>query len=76
MTLPTLNEQVPNVCTLLRTKTAFGSFQGTDAPPWQAGASTTAVFWCLATMTTTGPDDRYCHPHECHEGRHCFHRDE
>ncbi len=75
--LPTLdNEEVPRVCNLLRTKTAFGSFTGTDAPPWQAGASTTAVFWCLATMTTAGPDDCYCHPQNCREGRGCFRGEE
>src|SRR5437868_1958520 len=54
--LPTIQPVVPVVCRLLRTKTAFGSFADTGAAPWQAGESTTAVFWCLATMQTAGPD--------------------
>jgi hypothetical protein len=72
MTLPTLNNSVPTVCKLLRTKTAFGSFAETAAPPWQTGESTTAAFWCLATMQSAGPDDFYAHPHQCHAGRSCF----
>ena len=60
----------PRVCRLLRTKTAFGT---TDAGhDWQAGGSTTAVYWCLGTMQTAGPDDGLAHPHDCHEGRRCF----
>ena len=66
-------EPVPVVCRLLRTKTAFGSFVG-GANPWQAGASTTAVYWCLRTMETAGPDDGYAHPHTCRAGRICYER--
>ncbi|HEX8523808.1 MAG TPA: hypothetical protein VF669_16245 [Tepidisphaeraceae bacterium] len=73
MTLPTMQEEtVPNVCKCLRTKTAFGSFSETGKPPWQSGESTTAVYWCLVTMSNAGPDDRFCHPHNCQEGRGCF----
>jgi len=58
------------VCTLLRTKTAFGTFDaGHD---WQSGNSTTAAYWCLATMLTSGPDDALAHAHTCRHGRRCF----
>ena len=42
-----------------------------DMEPWQSGESTTAVFWCLRTMETAGPDDAYCHPSTCQSGRAC-----
>jgi hypothetical protein len=61
----------PAVCRLLRTKHAFGTFRG-NLYSWQAGASTTAVYWCLNTMETAGPDDGYAHPHQCRAGRACF----
>jgi hypothetical protein len=61
----------PVVCRLLRTKHSFGSFSGGLAP-WQAGLSTTAVYWCLGTMETAGPDDGFAHPHRCVAGRACF----
>jgi hypothetical protein len=64
-------QERPIVCRLLRTKTAFGSFVG-NLHAWQTGASTTAVYWCLNTMESAGPDDVYAHPHLCREGRTCF----
>ena len=73
-TSTTLAEDVPvkpSVCRLLRTKHAFGTFVG-NLYSWQAGASTTAVYWCLSTMETAGPDDGYAHPHQCRRGRACF----
>jgi hypothetical protein len=63
------------VCRLLRTKTAFGTLMGT-LYSWESGRSTTAVYWCLRTMETAGPDDGYAHPHTCCEGRECYTRDE
>jgi hypothetical protein len=59
------------VCRRLRTKKAFGSFRG-NLYSWQSGSSTTAVYWCLRTMETVGPDDDYAHPHACLRGRGCF----
>lgn len=61
----------PVVCRLLRTKTAFGTYMG-NLYSWQSGNSTTAVYWCLQTMETAGPDDHYAHPHTCCAGRDCF----
>lgn len=61
----------PIVCRKLRAKVAFGSpHPGTR--DWRHGDSTTAVYWCLRTMETAGPDDGYAHPHCCQEGRTCF----
>lgn len=64
-------KDAPEVCRLLRTKTAFGTFVG-SLHSWRTGNSTTAVYWCLRTMETAGPDDGYAHPHNCREGRSCF----
>ena len=72
----------PKVCCLLRTKTAFGSYMtdaddtGDDAPSWQNGTSTTAVFWCLKTMDPCGPDDDIAHAKTCRPGRECFRSDD
>lgn len=60
----------PNVCQMLRTKTAFGTLVGGEA--WQFGGSSTAVYWCLKTMTTAGPDENFAHPHACCAGRECY----
>ena len=65
------SDATPVVCQFLRTKTAFGTFAG-SLYSWQTGKSTTAVYWCLRTMETAGPDDSYAHPHTCCEGRSCF----
>jgi len=79
MTLPLKQApatQVPAVCRLLRTKNAFANYAADELhSPWQAGESSTAVFWCLKTMTTCGPDDRYAHPTTCRAGRPCYRED-
>jgi hypothetical protein len=70
----TLPHALPVVCRMLRTKTFFGTYTsvGGDDGDWRAGDSSTAVYWCLDTMETAGPDDRLAHPHECCGGRQCF----
>ena len=67
----------PVVCRLLRTKTAFGTLVGdrSNPAPWQAGVSTTAVYWCLGTMASAGPDESLAHPHACCGSRSCFQAD-
>jgi hypothetical protein len=73
MTLPIhRSSQVPKVCRMLRTKMAFGFCEGDDVEPWETGASTTAVYWCLNTMQTAGPDEQLAHAEECREGRACY----
>jgi hypothetical protein len=62
-------EQTVPVCRRLRTKTAFGN--STGYTPWQTGSST-AAYWCLDTMSSSGPDDALVHPGCCKEGRGCF----
>ena len=71
--LETLDTHARPVCRMLRTKTAFGSYEleGGDSP-WQAGESSTAVYWCLCTMDTSGPDNHFAHPQHCATGRACF----
>ncbi|HEX7958751.1 MAG TPA: hypothetical protein VF493_02460 [Terriglobales bacterium] len=59
------------ICRRLRTKNSFGSYIG-HASFWEDGDSSTAVYWCLDTMGSAGPDDRFAHPHECKAGRECF----
>jgi hypothetical protein len=59
------------VCRKLRTKTSYGTFIG-SAHFWEEGASTTAVYWCLETMGSAGPDDHFAHAHNCRAGRACF----
>jgi hypothetical protein len=62
---------VPEVCRKLRTKTAFGTVEGL-AHDWREGASSTAVYWCLRTMETWGPDQRVAHARDCRAGRRCY----
>ncbi len=75
--LPTLGRQPPTVCRLLRTKTAFGGYvtEGEEMF-WQSGDSSTAVYWCLKTMETAGPDDAFAHPKDCCAGRSCYRPDD
>jgi hypothetical protein len=72
--LPTIPQQIPAVCKMLRTKNSFANLteNDADATPWQLGESTTAVFWCLKTMQHSGPDEDYAHPHTCLAGRTCY----
>jgi hypothetical protein len=70
---PPSESELPQVCHMLRTKNAFGNHVGYR--PWQKGESSTAVYWCLHTMGTVGPDDALVHPHTCCGDRHCFEHD-
>jgi hypothetical protein len=72
--LPQIPTDAPAVCRLLRTKKYFGDYSDSDIPPWHAGASTTAIFWCLETMQSVGPDDGLVHANSCRAdcGRLCF----
>jgi hypothetical protein len=88
--LPVATTPSPShVCTMLRTKTAFGSYMletddddsasaGGTGVGWRDGSSTTAAYWCLRTMETCGPDDSPAHGRTCRSdaGRRCFCADE
>lgn len=69
--LPLIREDVPVVCRMLRTKAAYGSTMS-DLPAWQRGETSTAAYWCLATMEAFGPDDGLVDAHSCRSGRECF----
>jgi hypothetical protein len=69
--LPVLDNSTTKVCRMLRTKTFFGTYTSTGED-WSTGDSPTAVYWCLQTMATAGPDDQLAHPHACRGGRGCY----
>jgi len=69
--LPIVTEAATPVCRMLRTKTFFGTYTSTGED-WETGDSTTAVYWCLQTMGTAGPDDQLAHPDTCRGGRGCY----
>lgn len=58
-------------CRMLRTKAYFGTYVSGDEG-WQEGDSSTATYWCLATMESAGPDEALAHPHQCRPERGCF----
>jgi len=70
---PVSSQEVPDVCRRLRSKGA-GVVYG-NAVGWDAGYVSTAVFWCLTTADSMGPDDGFVHPHVCVASRACFCRD-
>jgi len=77
ISLPTVKQEIPAVCRMLRTKNAFTNYgDDSEVAPWQLGESTTAAYWCLKTMQHAGPDDGYAHPHHCLAGRGCYHAPE
>jgi len=58
---------------MLRTKNYFADYDEADGyVPWEQGESATAVYWCLRTMQSAGPDDGFAHPGSCRAGRQCF----
>jgi hypothetical protein len=59
------------VCCHLRTKTAYGTLVG-GAHKWHEGRSSTAVYWCLATLGSAGPDQQLAHPRRCSRTRECY----
>ena len=69
--LPLVRDEVPVVCRFLRTKAAYGS-NISDESAWQRGETSTAPYWCLATMEAFGPDDGLVDAHSCRSGRGCF----
>ncbi len=61
---------VPAACRMLRAKGA-GVVYG-DRVPWKSGFHPNAVYWCLLTAESMGPDDGPVHPHACGVQRGCF----
>jgi hypothetical protein len=58
------------VCRAIRSKGA-GVVYGSRVQ-FEHGFHSSAVFWCLATAESVGPDDGVVHPHVCTTGRECF----
>ena len=58
------------VCRAIRSKGA-GVVYGSRVQ-FENGFYSNAVFWCLATAETVGPDDGFVHPHACTSERSCF----
>jgi hypothetical protein len=46
--------------------------QGFEAVDLENSASSTAVYWCVQTMTPVGPDDDQVIPDRCIPGRNCY----
>jgi len=74
MDLPQIETSRKTVCRMLRTKTYFSRYAHEDGGQhdWSSGESTTAAYWCLATMASVGPDDGFVHPSDCCDARVCF----
>jgi hypothetical protein len=58
------------VCQNLRSKGASVVYG--EPVKWDNGYFPNAVFWCLETAESVGPDDQFVHPHVCGTGRPCF----
>jgi hypothetical protein len=64
----------PGTCPLLRTKTMALNTDyrrpGQASDDW--AVSSTAIFWCVTTMSVMGPDDLDAHPEDCCKTRACY----
>lgn len=58
-------------CQSLRTKNPYGTTPQ-DAESWHAGIAAASSYWCLQTMTVSGPDEHYVHLARCVSGRACY----
>ena len=59
------------LCRYLRSKAAYGGYITEDLN-WDDDTSSTAIYWCLRTMSPCGPDDNFAHAKLCQAGRVCF----
>ncbi len=60
----------PHLCDYLRAKVMAGPHNDKRALLALATDST-AIFWCLLTMSPAGPDDGLAHADRCGPGRVC-----
>jgi hypothetical protein len=61
----------PLPCQCLRTKNPYGTTpQNPEA--WVAGIDTSSSYWCLRTLSPSGPDEHYVHLARCVPGRKCY----
>jgi hypothetical protein len=62
-------EQTPRLCKYLRAKTH--GIHGDPRALWAMRNESTAIYWCLLTMSPAGPDDGLVHACDCGEERVC-----
>lgn len=58
-------------CQCLRTKNAYGTIPQ-SADSWLPGMHASSSYWCLRTMSPSGPDEHYVHLARCVPGRSCY----
>ncbi len=58
-------------CKFLTTKKAYIPNQK-DPESWRTNQSTTGSYWCIKSMTATGPDGNLVAPEGCQDHRECF----
>jgi len=58
------------ICQYLRTKASYVPSIRTET--YLTESDSTAVYWCIKTMTPIGPDDSLACPEDCKSNRECF----
>jgi len=61
---------LPRRCAHLATKSDY--YRDPREPaPWDAGSGSTAIYWCVLTSKSIGPDGAPCDVAACAAGRGC-----
>ena len=58
-------------CRCLRSKSSYAAF-GEYSKDHEALMGATSTFWCLKTMSKSGPDEHYVHASICNQSRRCW----
>jgi hypothetical protein len=69
---PAVKTELPSVCEMLRAKTPSATISG---PAVAERRELDRRLLVPSTIGTVGPDDQLVHPHQCCDGRVCFHRE-
>ena len=59
------SEETPRLCKFLRAKTH--GVHGDPRDLWAIRNESTLIYWCLLTISPSGPDDGLVHACECGE---------
>ena len=66
-----MQKVIKSDCKYLKTKKSF--MHSTEDPEkWRTNRSSTSQYWCVKTMSVSGPDDGQVQPEDCQEHRRCF----
>lgn len=65
----------PLPCQCLRTKNPYGTTPQ-DPETWLPGVHASSSYWCIRTMSPSGPDEHYVHLARCVPGRKCYERED